>query len=309
MEKIIGKIKHFRLNSWLASKGAFNWMSDEAYLRMRFQKRLGRKLNLENPRTYNEKLQWLKLYDRRPEYSVLVDKYEVKKYVADRIGERYIIPTLGVWNTFEEIDFDSLPDQFVLKCTHDSGGVVICRDKKVFDRVAARKILRNALKKNYYYSGREWPYKAVKPQIIAEQYMEDREADSHAKKVNSLIEYKVFCFNGKAKMVLVCKGRAHGSGRTNDFCDINLVRLPFTSLNPNSTGELVKPKQLPELISAAETLAAGIPQVRADFYLCNGTVYFGELTLFHNSGLCKFHPEEWDGILGSWIQLPQKGKT
>ena len=272
-------------------------MSDEKYLKMLFKDAMGYPLDLENPKTFSEKLQWLKLYDRKPVYTQMVDKYEAKKYVADMIGEEYIIPTLGVWDSFDDIDFDSLPDRFVLKCTHDSGGLVICRDKSKLDKEHARKKIERCLKRNYYWSSREWPYKNVKPRIIAEQFLED---------MDELVEYKMFCFGGEVKMVLVCKGEAHGAGRTNDYCDVNLQRFPFTSLNPNSKGELPIPKELPQLIDVAQKLSSGIAQLRVDTYLADGKIYFGELTFFHNSGMAKFDPPEWDKTFGDWIELPEK---
>lgn len=272
-------------------------LSDKQYIRKMFRLTMGTTPNLENPQTFNEKLQWLKLYNRKPEYTQMVDKYEAKQYVADQVGEEYIIPTLGVWSRFDDIDFDALPDQFVLKCTHDSGGLAICREKGVFDKEKARRKIEHSLKKNYFWGNREWPYKNVKPRIIAEQYLED---------MDELVEYKMFCFDGEVKMVLVCKGTAHGAGRTNDYCDLSLQRFPFTSLNPNSQGELKVPDEMPQLLAFAEKLSAGIPQVRVDTYLANGKIYFGELTFFHNSGFCAFDPPEWDNKLGEWITLPPK---
>lgn len=272
-------------------------MPDDEFLKLEFEIILGEKLNLDAPETFNEKLQWLKLYNRKPEYTAMVDKQAAKEYVAERMGTDCIIPTLGVWDCFEDIDFDTLPEKFVLKCTHDSGGVVVCKDKNKLNRHKAKSILEKSLKRNFYLRHREWPYKNVKPRIIAEQFLED---------MDELVEYKMFCFDGKVKMILVCKGQAHSGGRTNDFCDVNLQRLPFTSLNPNSEGELKVPDELPQLISFAETLSAGIPHLRVDTYLADGKIYFGELTFFHNSGLCSFDPPEWDKILGDWITLPEQ---
>ena len=179
--------------------GKYNTMDDAEYLRRLYRSRMGIDLNLENPTRYTEKLQWLKLYDRKPEYTVMVDKYAVKSYVAKKIGHSYIIPTLGVWERFEDIDFDKLPNQFVLKCTHDSGGLVICRDKSVLDMEAAARKIRASLKRNYYYSSREWPYKNVKPRIIAEKYIEDHNS-------SGLRDYKFFCFNGKVEFLYLSEG-------------------------------------------------------------------------------------------------------
>lgn len=258
-----------------------------------------KKLNLDKPVTFNEKIQWLKLYDRKPEYSKMVDKYEVKKYVADVIGEQYVIPVLGVWDKFDDIDFDKLPDQFVLKCTHDSGGVIICNDKQKFDANVVRKKINKSLKRNYYLLGREWPYKNVKPRIIAEQYI-------NSLKAKNLVEYKIFCFNGIAKMVLVCKGEAHSNNRTNDYCDLNLKRLPFTCFYPNSIGDIECPAKMSKLISLAEKLSDGIPHVRVDMYITDEEIYFGEMTFYHNAGLQLFEPGLWDEKIGEWLDLPIK---
>ena len=271
-------------------------MSDEKYLKLAYWCNMGKKLNLENPVTYNEKVQWLKPYNRKDIFTKMVDKVGAKEYVAEIMGKDCIIPTIGVWDSFDEIDFDSLPDKFVLKCTHDSGGLVVCKDKTKFDKEAARKKINKCLKVNYFYYSREWPYKNVKPRITAEEYLDTIDSE--------LVEYKIFCCDGKAKMVLVCKGTAHGAGRTNDYCDISLNRLPFTCLYPNSKGELEKPDELPQLLDFAEKLSKDIPWLRVDTYLVNGKIYFGELTFFHNSGFVPFEPESWDQEIGSWITLP-----
>lgn len=283
----------------LAKYGVYNNMPDEEYVKRIFKARMGKELDLQNPKTFNEKLQWLKLYNRDPLYTKMVDKYEAKKYIGGIIGEEHIIPTIGVWDRFDDIDFDKLPDQFVLKCTHDSGGLVICKDKAKLDKAKAKRTIERALRKNYYYLWREWPYKDVKPRIIAEEYMSNLSG-------SETVEYKIFCFGGKARIVLVCKGTAHGSGRTNDYCDLELNRYPFESLNPNSKGELTVPEQLPEMIEIAETLSGGIPQVRVDMYLFDEKVYIGEMTFFHNAGAVEFEPSDWDETLGSWIDLPEK---
>ena len=272
------------------------------WLSYKFKRKFGYSMDWKNPKTYSEKLQWLKVYNQKPIYTTMVDKCEAKKYVADIIGEEYIIPTLGVWDRFDDIDFDALPDQFVLKCTHDSGGLIIVRDKSKFDKEAARKKFKIAMNRNPYDVTREWPYKNVKPRIIAEKLI------TELSDPDGLVEYKIFCFDGEPKMVLVCKGQAHGAGRTNDFCDLELNRFPFTSVNPNSEGELTKPEKLPELLRIARQLSEGTCQLRVDTYLANGKIYFGELTFFHNSGLRRFEPEAWDATIGSWINLPQEEK-
>ena len=299
MEKTFYKRVKNHVIWMLGNVGAFDHLSDEAYLRLMFRLRLGRKLDLKNPKSYNEKIQWLKLYDRNPIYTTLVDKYEVKKYVADRIGEQYIIPTLGVWDKFEDIDFAKLPDQFVLKTTHDSGGVVICKDKRMFDITAARKKLERSLHANYYMRGREWPYKNVKPRIIAEQYMVDESG-------YELKDYKIFCFDGFAKAMFIATDRqVEGEETKFDFYDMNFKHLPFTNRHPNATHEIKRPKSFDEMKMLAEKLSQGIPQVRVDFYDINGKVYFGELTLSHWSGMIPFEPEERDYKFGEWIKLPE----
>ena len=178
----------YNIIRFLSNKNSINWIPDSIVLKCIYRSELNKKLNLNNPKTFNEKLQWLKLYDRKDIYTTMVDKYEAKKYVAGIIGEEYIIPTIGIYNSFDEIDFDKLPKRFVMKCTHDSGGIIICKDKSNFNKVLAKKKIEKSLKKNYYYGGREWPYKNVKPRIIIEEYMED-------KKHHELRDYKIFCFN------------------------------------------------------------------------------------------------------------------
>lgn len=259
-----------------------------------------KRLNLKFPKSFNEKIQWLKLYDRKPEYTQMVDKYEAKNYVADRIGQEYIIPTLGVWDHFDEIDFDTLPQQFVLKCTHDSGGIVIVHDKNTFDKKAAKKKIETCLKRNFYYAGREWPYKNVKPRIIAEQYMEDAET-------KELRDYKFFCFNGIPKVLFVASGRQSESEEISvDFFDMDYNHLPIKKGHPNAKTAPNQPQTFEKMKLLAEKLSAGIPHLRVDFYEANGKCYFGELTFSSGSGMGPFDPEEWDYKFGEWITLPEK---
>lgn len=285
---------------FLSKKGYYDKLDDKEYLERMFEVMMGKKLDLNHPKTFNEKLQWLKLYDRRPEYTVMVDKYAVKKYVADIIGEEYIIPTLGVWDKFEDIDFDTLPNQFVLKCTHDSGGLAICKDKKMFDIEAAKNKINRSLKTNYYLRGREWPYKNVKPRIIAEQYMEDSVT-------SELRDYKFFCFNGEVKMLFIASDRQNANEETKfDFFDMDYKHLDVRNGHPNATVMPDKPKCFDEMKSLAEKLSINIPQVRVDFYEVDGKVYFGELTFSHWSGFVPFDPQKWDEVFGEWIELPAK---
>ncbi|MDY5122817.1 MAG: ATP-grasp fold amidoligase family protein [Treponema sp.] len=273
------------------------WLSDEKYLKQKYKKIFRKDLNLENPQTFSEKLQWLKLYNRNPEYTKMVDKYEAKKYVASIIGEEYIVPTYGVWNKFSEIDFESLPNQFVLKTTHDSGGVVICKDKAKFDYKAAKKKLTKSLKRNYYWLGREWPYKNVKPRIIAEKYLED-------KGTGELRDYKFFSSAGKVLYLFVVSDRQLKNSDTKiDYFDLDYNRLILKNGYEMSAKIPEKPLNFTKMLRLAETLSKNIQFVRVDFYEHNGNVYFGELTFFDDSGFTPFEPEIWDYKLGEMIHL------
>ena len=273
-------------------------MPDKTYLQCKWWVNNGKKLDLENPVTFNEKLQWLKLYNRNPMYSTMVDKYEAKKYVANIIGDEYIIPTLGVYDSVEDIDFDSLPNQFVLKCTHDSGGIVICQDKTQLNRKEAIKKLRKGLKSNFYWTNREWPYKNVTPRIIAEKYMTDGDGE--------LRDYKFFCFDGVPRVMFIASDRFNKEEETKfDFFDMEFNHLPFRNGHPNATKPIQRPAGFDEMRMLASKLSKGIPQVRVDFYDINGQIYFGEMTFFHWSGFVKFNPEEWDYKMGEMIELPR----
>lgn len=291
-------IKHPRIlfTSLLREYGG--WIPDKQYLQMMYYLKVGKRLNLENPQTFNEKLQWLKLYNRKPEYTMMVDKYAVKDYVASIIGEEYIIPTLGVWERPEDIDFDNLPNQFVLKTTHGGGssGVVICRDKYSFDTHTAIKKLRLSMKQDLYQIQREWPYKDVKRRIIAEKYMEDSES-------KELSDFKFFTFHGKVKALFV--GTERGTGDVKfDFYDADFNHLPFYQEHPMSGKIIKKPYSFNKMKGIAEKLSAGLPHVRIDLYEVDGKVYFGEYTFSHHAGMVPFHPEDWDYKFGSWLYLP-----
>lgn len=281
----------------------FLWMRlayllpDKIYLSVLFWLRLGRWINWKNPQTYNEKLQWLKLHNKKAEYARMVDKYEAKQYVAELIGEEYIIPTLDIYNSVDEIDFDALPNQFVMKCTHDSGGIVICNDKHSLDRDAAKKRMAQGLKKNYYYYNREWPYKYVKPRIIVEQYMVDESG-------YELKDYKFFCFDGEPKALFIATDRGRKDEETKfDFFDMDFNHLPIMNGHPNSSRPIACPAGFEKMKELAAKLSQGQPHLRVDFYDINGRIYFGELTFYHWSGLTPFNPEEWDYTFGSWINL------
>ena len=270
-------------------------VSDEKYLKMRYKNVFNKSLNLKNPKTFNEKLQWLKLYDRNPLYTKLVDKYEVKDYVANIIGKEHVIPTIGVYDSFDDINFEKLPKQFVIKCTHDSGGLVIVKDKNKLDIKKAKKKINKSLKKNYYYCGREWPYKNVKPRIIIEKYMEDN-------KTKELRDYKFFCFNGIPKFMFLATDRQKNQTKFN-FYDMNFNLLPFTQGHPNDLRKISKPEKFDEMVALSKKLSVNIPHVRVDFYEINGKVYFGEMTFYHYSGFTKFDPEEWDEKFGNYIVI------
>lgn len=273
---------------------------DRLYLKWLFRLKMGKKLDLDNPRTFSEKLQWLKLYNRKPEYTQMVDKYEAKRYVAGIIGEEYIIPTLGVWDRVEDINFDQLPNQFVLKCTHDSGGIVICSDKSKLDINAAKKKLKRSLTRDFYAQNREWPYKNVKHRIIGEEYMVDESG-------YELKDYKWFCYNGEPKALFIATDRGlEGEETKFDFFDADFNHLPFTNGHPNSPRPVLKPQSFEKMKELAAKLSQGQPHLRVDFYDINGRIYFGELTFYHWSGMVPFEPEEWDYKFGEWIKLPHK---
>lgn len=270
-------------------------LPDKLFLSHRFYKIMGDKMDWKAPKTFNQKLQWLKLYDRKSEYTVLVDKYSVKNYIAKQIGNEYVISTLGVWNSFDEIDFDSLPNQFVLKCTHDSGGLVICKDKGNLDIEATKEKINQSLKNNYFYSGREWPYKNVKPRIIAEQYMAD-----------DLRDYKLFCFDGVPRMTLVCSERFTKDGFKEDFYDEAWNHLDIQRpAHGNAILPIQRPKQYELMKKLAAKLFEKMPFTRIDFYEINERLYFGEVTFHPASGFERFKPEEWNLKLGEWIKLPR----
>lgn len=277
--------------------------SDEKFLKRIFKLSMGKELNLDNPQTFSEKLQWLKLHNRKPEYTQMVDKYAAKEYVASIIGEKYIIPTLGVWDKFEDIDFDELPNQFVLKTTHGGGntGVVICKDKRCFDVNKAQRRLNESLKQDIYTTLREWPYKDVKHRILAEEFLSLDNPNS------TLADYKFFCFNGEPKYCQVIAGRESGVP-TIDWYDRDWNHLPFHEPKdyPFSEKGHRRPHCLSEMWNLAAQLSQGLPFLRVDFYEINNTVKFGELTFFPTSGMGGFDPEEWDYTFGSWIKLPNQ---
>ena len=282
---------------YLVGKGYFNWLRDDLYLKMVYRCKTGRRPNLKNPATFNEKLQWLKLYDRNPLHTKLVDKYEVKKYVADTVGEEYVIPLIGVYDSADDIDFDKLPDKFVLKCTNDSGSVIICTDKAELNIEETRAKIKKYLKRRYYYHSREWPYKNIKPRIVCEEYISGSDVPPE--------DYKVMCFNGKAKLVQVHVDRFAGSHKV-DFFDLNWekVNIEFTGV-PQTGKEIARPSNLEHMISLSEILSKDKHYTRIDWYVIESKLYFGEITFFDASGFLKFENHDDDLMLGSWINLPK----
>lgn len=282
-----------------AIKKMTHLLPDEMYLRLRYYRHMRKRLNLAHPDTFNEKIQWLKLYDRRPEYVRMVDKYEAKKLVSEMIGDEYVIPVYGVYEHADDINFEELPDQFVLKCTHDCGSAVICKDKNRIDIKKIKKNLSRCLKRNYFWNEREWPYKYVRPRILAEKYMEDTETEE-------LRDYKIFTFGGKAKVLFVATERQKDGKEVKfDFFDRDFRHLDIKNGHANAKLPLSRPETLDKMLELAEKLSEGYPQLRVDFYEVDGHIYFGELTLYHWGGFVPFEPEEWDHIMGQWITLPE----
>lgn len=294
-------LKKIVFNPWnvfkyLAHKGYLNWLDDRHYLMGLYRGFMGCKLNLNNPSTFNEKLQWLKLYDHNQNYTMLVDKYLAKEKVASIIGEEYIVPTLGVWDNVEDINFDMLPDKFVLKTTHDSGGVIICKDKKTLDVNNVKKLLHNSLNRDYYLLYREWPYKNVQHRIICEEYLDN---NGHQPD-----DYKILCFNGKPNNTMVCVDRETGTTKYYFFDNSwNLIRCNGWGMKAPDGFTLPRPENLDEMLSIASKLSRNIPTVRVDLYNINGKVYFGELTFFPDSGFDSRITKSCDLEFGAQVNL------
>ena len=302
MKTKLSKLSRFLVNPQyrflvLAERGVYNTLSDEEYIKRCFRARMGYDLDLESPKTFNEKLQWLKLNDRKHHYSLMVDKYEVKKYAADLIGEQYVIPSYGVWNCFDDIDFASLPNEFVLKCTHDSGGLVICRDKSTLDIQKTKYKIEKSLKNNFYLHMREWPYKDVKPRILAEQYICNRDE-------KNLKVYKVFNFSGVPKLIQVITNDKQPN-ESIDYFDTEWKRMKLRQNFPNSDELPKKPETLPLILELSAKCSQNFPFLRTDWYEVNGEVKFSEFTFYSDAGFEPFHPNEWDKKMGDWIILPK----
>lgn len=288
----------WRIGISFARRGWLNSLPDKTYLSILYRAHFKKRMNWENPKTFNEKLQWLKVYDRNDAYCEMVDKYAAKQFAAAIIGSEYIVPALAEpWDAFEEIDFEALPDQFVLKTTHDCGGVWICKDKNTADYQEAASFLQKHLQRNYYLTCREWPYKNVKPRIFAEKYLSAADGD--------LKDYKFLCFNGVPKLMFIASERQSEKEETKfDFFDMDFNHLPIVNGHPNSVHTPIRPIHFERMKELAAALSEGIPHLRVDFFECDGKLYLGELTFCHWGGLVPFEPEEWDDILGSWIRLP-----
>lgn len=289
-----------------SGRGKYDMLSDEAYIMRKwkaFYSTTGggtkRELSLDNPQSLCEKLQWLKLRYRRPELTQMVDKYQAKEIVKSKLGEKHIIPTLGVWDDADNIDFNVLPDKFILKCTHDSGSIIKCLDKSTFNIEAAKKSLNTMLKNDYYKQSREWPYKDVKHRIMAEPFVEGLGNLSS-------VEYKTTCMNGKVAFITICTGIAHDSfdKRWNDHFDSNFNKLNWYVNYKPAPRTPQKPKQWDELINFCEKLCGDFPYVRVDTYIIDGTIIFGEFTFFTWAGFMNFEPPEWDLRLGQMLKLP-----
>ncbi|HBI6973919.1 ATP-grasp fold amidoligase family protein [Clostridium perfringens] len=275
----------------------FWWMPDKTFLSLKFKFRMGKKLDLSNPQTFNEKLQWLKLYNRKSEYTMMADKYLVRKYIADKLGEEYLIPIIGVWDEPNEINFEKLPNKFVLKCNHNSGlGMCICRNKNILDIKKTKKNLKKGIRQDYYLTSREWPYKNIKRKIIAEKYMEDSN-----RQIN---DYKFTCFNGKVDNVMICIDRSSKDTKFYFFDrDWNLMRLNKRGKEAPKDFTLEKPKNLDKMFQIAEELSKGLPYARIDLYNLDGKIYFGEITFFPEAGYDSNLLSETDKYFGNQINL------
>ena len=297
---IINPNYRFLINAHL---GKYDKMTDEEYLKRCFKACMGEDLHFDNPQTFNEKLQWLKLYDRKPEYTMMVDKYKVREYIKEQLGEEYLIPLLGVWDKAEDIDFDKLPNQFVLKCNHNSGlGMYICKDKSKLTQKEIKVIRKNLMKglqQDYYLTGREWPYKDVPRKIIAEKYMEDE--------TGQLRDYKFYCFNGEPKIIMINSDREIGKTKA-DYFDMDFHWLDFKWGYDHAPVKPLKPKKFEKMKEIAAVLSKDIPELRVDFYEVDNKIYFGELTFFDGSGFDRIEPREWDEKVGDWVTLPPKSE-
>lgn len=276
-------------------------IDEKIYIKMLYRIRLGKQLNLKNPINYTEKLQWIKINDRKDIYTIMADKFEMKNYVSNLIGEEFVVDNYGVWDNFDDIDFSKLPDKFVLKTTHDQGGVIICKDKKSFNIKEAKKKINKHLKRKHYYFSREWPYKNIKPRILAEKLLVS-EAN------NEINDYKIYTFNGYPKVMYITSGRGSKEGMSIDFFDIDGKRLDIIQEGFLSNKDIKVPDLYSKMLELSKIISKGTLHLRVDFYIVNDMLYIGELTFFDGGGLFVFKPIKWDKIFGDWIQLPSLNK-
>lgn len=292
--------KHFAA-AILCRMGGF--LPDRLYVEWMYDLECGRKLNLDNPKRYNEKLQWIKLYDHNPLYTIMADKYAVKEFVREKVGDEYVAKCLGVWDRPEDINWDELPEQFVLKTNHDSGnnGVFICRDKSKINKRKWVRQINKSLQRNTFLLGREWPYKNIPRRVFAEEYLEDATGE--------LRDYKFFCFNGVVKYLFIATERQSGGEVKFNYLDADFNNLGIVQHHPMSDKKIEKPRLFEEMKTLAAKLSKGLPEVRVDLYEVNGRIYFGEYTFFHHGGVVPFHPDKWDLIWGENIILPAKNNN
>ncbi|CEN21905.1 ATP-grasp fold amidoligase family protein [Paraclostridium sordellii] len=292
--KFIKVLKNpYKIIPYMGRKGLLNWVKDETYIKLLYRSYEGKKLNLENPITFNEKLQWLKLNDRNPLYTQLVDKYNVRRYVEAKLGDKYLIPLIGVYDNVDEIDFEKLPKSFVLKCTHDSGSVIVCDDKSKLDFNLTKERLKKSLNRNFYYCNREWPYKYVKPKIVCEKMLDSQ-----------IIDYKIFCFNGEPKFLYVGQGLVSDHSLKIDFYDLDWNKMNFKRTDyENFDGYIERPKKLEEMVKIAKKLSKEITFVRIDLYEVEGKLYFSEFTFTPGGGYIPLSPSRYDKKLGDLLKL------
>ncbi len=272
-------------------------ITDKGYLKLQYRVKMGGRLRLAKPRTFNEKMQWLKLNERKPLMSVLVDKYEARKYIKKVLGSEYLIPIYGCWERFEDIDFSKLPNSFVLKCTSGSGDNIVCRNKSMLNMKKAKKVMDKALKKNYYWGTREWPYKNVKPRIIAEKYIDTIDEAG-------LIDYKFYCFNGKPELLYVSQGLEDHSTAKISFLNLDYTKANFRRSDYQDFDILPpKPHNYDKMLEIAGILSKGWKFVRIDLYEINDKVYFSEITFYPCGGYMPFEPEEYDMKIGKLLQI------
>lgn len=300
-EKLYNIKKRFirQYRDWFSVDAPYtNLYSDKAYIKKYYYKIFNRKIDLKNPKSFNEKENWLKLYDRKPIYTVMADKYASRDYISKNFGDKYLVPLLGAWDNTDDIDFEALPNSFVMKCNHDNG-VLVCRDKEQIDIERVRKEFSDKLNRDFYRKRREWPYKNIKRKVICEKFMENTDGAE-------LVDYKVFCFNSTAKIILVDSDRFTDNSKE-DYYDINWNHIDLKFSHYEQSGDrFEKPVFFDEMISIAEKISSDIPFLRVDFNCWNGNLYIGEMTFYHNAGFAEFDDLKWDELLGSWIELPKK---